>query len=79
MEFANSVFDFLSAITVLDIIKAAIILALFVYTIFAFIVTRQVDLKQKTVETALGGFLELLSILHLGASLLLFLFAILVL
>ena len=79
MDLINSIIDFLFAITVLDILKAAIVMALFVYTIFAFIVARQVNLKRRTVESPLGTFLELLAIFHLGASLLLFLFAILVL
>ena len=55
------------------IIKAFFIISLVVYTIFALIVARQVDLKRKTVDTPLGASLQLLAILHaLAAALLTF-------
>lgn len=79
MEPINDFLNFLFTITILDILKAAIVMALVVYTIFAFIVARQVNLKRRTVESPLGTFLELLAIFHLFASLLLTIFAILVL
>ena len=79
MDQINNFFDFLFAITLLDILKAGIVMALVVYTIFAFIVARQANLKRRTVESPLGNFLELLAIFHLLASILLTLFAILVL
>lgn len=79
MDQINDFIDFLFSITILDILKAAIVMALVVYTIFAFIVTRQVNLKRRTVESPLGMFLELLAIVHLLASILLTVFAILVL
>jgi hypothetical protein len=79
MDFLTELFDFLFSITILDIVKGAIIMALVVYTIFAFIVARQVNLKRRTVQTTLGNFLELLAIFHLVGSILLTIFAILVL
>lgn len=79
MDSINDILGSLFAITILDILKWFIVVSLIVYAIFAFIVARQVNLKRKTVETALGGFLELLAILHFIASVLLILFAILVL
>lgn len=79
MDGINEILDSLFAITVLDILKWSIVISLIVYAIFAFIVARQVNLKRKTVETALGGFLELLAYLHFFAAILLILFAILVL
>jgi predicted transporter len=79
MEQINDFLDFLFAITILDVLKAGLVMALVVYTIFAFIVARQVNLKRRTVESPLGNFLELLAIFHLLASILLTIFAILVL
>lgn len=79
MDSIDQVLSILSSITILDVLKVFIVMALIVYSIFAFIVARQVNLKRKTVESSLGGFLELLAILHVLASLLLTLFAILVL
>jgi hypothetical protein len=79
MDQINEIIDALFSITLLDVFKVFLVLALIVYSIFAFIVARQVDLKRKTVETPLGSVLELLAILHFLVSTLLTLFAILVL
>lgn len=79
MDQINQILNSLFAITILDIVKVFIIIAGVVYSIFAIIVARQVDLKRKTVETTIGGFLELLAILHTVISIILTLFAILVL
>ncbi|MBI4130471.1 hypothetical protein HY468_04095 [Candidatus Roizmanbacteria bacterium] len=57
------------------IIKIMIVSGLVVYTIFTFILTRQVDNNRKTVETSLGGLLEFIALLHFFASLGLLLFS----
>lgn len=79
MDIINEIFALLLSITILDVLKVFIVIALVVYVVFASIVARQLHLKRKTVETTLGSFLEFLAIIHVLASLLLILFAVLVL
>ncbi len=79
MDNLQPIVDIVRTITLSDIFKVFIVMALIVYAIFAFIVARQVNLKRKTVETPLGMLLEVLAIAHFLASLLLTLLAILVL
>jgi hypothetical protein len=79
MDQINQILDLLFSITILDILQIFIVVSLIVYSIFAFIVARQVNLKRKTVESPLAKIIEFLSIGHFLASLLLTLFAILVL
>ena len=54
--------------TVSIIIKTMTILALVVYTLFAFILISQIKNKQQTVTTEFGYFIKLLSYIHFGLS-----------
>lgn len=61
------------------IVKVLIIIGLIVYSLFAFVLVRQVSITRNTVETPLGPRLSLLAISHFTASILLIVAAFVVL
>lgn len=59
--------------------KLMILVGLGIYIVFAFIIVRQEQLMSKTLEAASEKILSLLTWLHLGASVVVFLLALLIL
>ena len=61
--------NFFDSEAVLVFLKAAILLILIFYAIFALIVIRQVDLMSKTLITKVSPIVKALSIIHAGFAL----------
>ena len=61
--------DILNLQTVLIFIKAAILIILFLYAIFALLIVRQVDLMSKTLITPVSPIVKAISIIHAGFAL----------
>ena len=68
----DDIIHLINTTTVTGVIKVGILIGLIVYILFAFILTRQVDIMSKTVNVPLSGFLKLLALLHFIAATLLF-------
>jgi prepilin signal peptidase PulO-like enzyme (type II secretory pathway) len=60
-------------------VKFFVLLALFVYIVFAFLVVREVDLMTRTVKDIFNLPIKIISWLHLVFSLLIFLLALIIL
>ncbi|MBI3397611.1 hypothetical protein HY045_04000 [Candidatus Woesebacteria bacterium] len=61
------------------IVKVFVLIALLIYTIFAFVVVKQVNLMSRTVQINLSGLLKIVGYIHLIFAVLLFIFAFVVL
>lgn len=57
---------FLDSTTILGLIKVAILLILILYSIFALLIVRQVDLMSKTLLTPVSPIVRAISIIHAG-------------
>lgn len=63
--------------TTYTIIKIAAIFALLVYSVFAFVIIRQVNLMTETLEIELEGLIKAAAIIHFIFAILVLLYAIL--
>jgi len=51
---------------ILDFIKIAVLIILFLYAVFALLIVRQVDLMSKTLITPVSPLVKAISIIHAG-------------
>ena len=74
-----NLFDLLNHNTILLLFKWMIVIALFLYTFFAFLITKQIKVMNKAVSTKYSRSLYLFGTLHLLLSLLILILAIIIL
>jgi len=72
----DTLFEKKIELSLLDITWFMAILFLIVYAIFAFIIVRQVNLLVRTLGTALSPWLKVIALVHFIASIIILLFAI---
>lgn len=75
----EDIFNFILTITIWHVFKIFILIALLIYMVYAFVVIRQVKIMTITFETGLEVPLRLISWLHLGLVIFIFLIALFVL
>lgn len=66
-------------ISIWSVVKIFVLIALFLYIIFAFLVVREVDLMDKTVKDIFNLPLRIISLLHLLFAILVFILGLIVL
>lgn len=71
----ENIFDFILTITIWHLFKIFILIGLLIYMVYAVVVIRQVKIMTTTFETGFEIPLRLISWLHLGLVILIFLVA----